>query len=437
MTSGRAAAPIVRGPGERHALAAAFACFFLLLCSYYLLRPLRDAMGAQAGLADLKWLFTATLASMLVLTPLFGALVARVRKRLLLPVTNFFFVGNLLLFYAAFTADPASVWTARVFFVWLSVFNYFVVSVFWSFMVDVFSGEQARRLFGPIAAGGSAGAITGPLLAQGLVAPLGVAGLVLLSSGLLAGTIVCIRWLGHWSELQGAEAAHPGESDRRIGGGALAGLLQTARSPYLLGIGAIVALASLAGTLMYFELQRLVAAHYADTIARTEFYARLDLAVSLVAIGLQGFATSRLVARFRMTGALVIMPVAALLSFAWLAAMPLLTVLAATQVVRRAGEFGIGKPCREMLFSTVDAETKYKSKNFIDTVVQRASDTGGAWLYTLLATQGVTLAGFAGTGAAMMAVLFGLSLAMARAYERRESSLQPPAAQPLEGSKGA
>jgi ATP:ADP antiporter, AAA family len=426
MTSGPAPSPIARRPGEQRALAMAFVCFFLLLCSYYLLRPLREAMGAQAGLANLKWLFTATLGSMLVLTPLFGALVARVRKRLLLPVTNAFFVGNLLLFYAAFTADPASVWTARVFFVWLSVFNYFVVSVFWSFMVDVFSSEQARRLFGPIAAGGSAGAIVGPLLAQGLVAPLGVAGLVLLSAGLLAGTIACIRWLGHWSESQGAKAAHPGESDRSIGGGALAGLLLTARSPYLLGICAIVALASVAGTLMYFELQRLVTAQYADTITRTEFFARLDLAVSLAAIGLQGFATSRLVARFRMTGALVIMPVAAMVSFAWLAAMPLLTVLAATQVVRRAGEFGIGKPCREMLFSTVDAETKYKSKNFIDTVVQRASDTSGAWLHTLLATQGVTLAGFAGTGAALMAVLFFLSLAMARAYELRESPRLSP-----------
>lgn len=407
-------------PGEQGAFAVAFLYFFLLLCSYYLLRPLRDAMGTQAGLTNLKWLFTATFVSMLLLTPLFGALVARVRKRRLLPVIYGFFAVNLLIFYVSFAADPASTWTARVFFVWLSVFNYFVVSVFWSFMADVFRGEQARRLFGPIAAGGSAGAIAGPLFAQWLAAPLGVEGLVLLSAGLLAATLLCIHWLLHWSEGQGAEAVHPGAADRRIGGGALAGLALVPRSPYLLGIAAVVALASIAGTLMYFELQKLVATAYPDAVSRTQFFAQLDLAVSLAAIGLQALGTPLLVTRVGLTRTMALMPLVALASFAWLAASPVLAVLSTTQVVRRAAEFGVGKPCREMLFTAVDAETKYKAKNVIDTVVQRASDTGGAWLHGLLAAHGAVLAGFAAACGVMMAALLGISVALARAYERRE-----------------
>lgn len=425
MTIATAATETLAHPSEKRAVFVAFVYFFLLLCSYYLLRPLRDAMGAQAGLSNLKWLFTATLVAMLVVTPFFGALVARVRRRLLLPATYGFFVVNLLVFFVAFELDPTSTWTARVFFVWLSVFNYFVVSVFWSFMADVFSREQARRLFGPIAAGGSAGAIAGPLMAQWLVGPLGVAGLVLFSSALLASTIVCIRWLGGWSRVEGAVALHERaeEGDRRIGGSALAGLALLFRSPYLLGIATIIVLASMAGTFMYFELQQLVAERYVDAVSRTEFFARLDLAVSLVAIVLQAFIAARLVERFKLSGALALMPIAACASFAWLAASPVLMVLAATQVIRRAGEFGIGKPCREMLFTTVDAESKYKAKNVIDTLVQRASDTGGAWVHTAMAAQGVALSGFAALGALLMAVLIFVSVALARAYERRGEAL--------------
>lgn len=429
MTIATAATATLAHPSEKRAVFVAFVYFFLLLCSYYLLRPLRDAMGAQAGLANLKWLFTATLVAMLVVTPFFGALVARVRRRLLLPATYGFFVANLLAFFVAFELDPSSTWTARVFFVWLSVFNYFVVSVFWSFMTDVFSREQARRLFGPIAAGGSAGAIAGPLLAQWLVGPFGVAGLVLFSSALLASTIYCIRWLGNWSCLEGAVALHERpEGDRRIGGSALAGLALLVRSPYLLGIAAIIVLASVAGTFMYFELQKLVAERYVDAVSRTEFFARLDLAVSLVAIVLQAFVAARVVERFKLSGALVLMPVAACASFAWLAASPVLMVLAATQIIRRAGEFGIGKPCREMLFTAVDAESRYKAKNVIDTLVQRASDTSGAWVHTALAGQGIALSGFAAVGAALMAVLIFVSVALARGYERRGEALSasPP-----------
>jgi len=408
-------------PGEERAVVLAFVYFFLLLCSYYLLRPVRDAMGASAGLGRLPWLFTATFIAMLAITPLFGWLVARVQKRRLLPIVYGFFALNLLLFAVAFLLEPGSVATASAFFVWLSVFNMFVVSVFWSFMADVFRGEEAKRLFGPIAAGGSAGALLGPLLTQALAAPIGTAGLVGLSMLLLLGTIPCIRALGHWSvEQHGEPPGTAAESGEPIGGGALAGIVLLARSPYLLGVASIILIGSTAGTFMYLELLDLAAHSYALTSERTAFFARLDLAVNLLAFILQGFVASRIIRRFGLTGGLVVMPVVALLSFLWLVLAPFLIPLAISQMVRRAGEFGIAKPSREVLFTAVDPETKYKAKNFIDTVVQRGSDTSASWLHGWFNSLGTTLAGFSMACAGLMTVLLGVGIALGRGYARRE-----------------
>jgi AAA family ATP:ADP antiporter len=412
--------------GEERAVAVAFAYFFLLLCSYYLLRPVRDAMGASAGVGRMPWLFTATFVVMLAITPVFGILVSRVRKRRLLPAVYGFFALNLVGFAVAFFVNPASAGTASAFFVWLSVFNFFVVSVFWSFMADVFRGEEAKRLFGPIAAGGSAGAILGPLLTQSLAEPAGTAGLVGLSTLLLLGTIPCIRSLGRWSVARhGEPLGTAADSVEPIGGTALAGILLLARSPYLLGIATVIAIGSVAGTFMYLELLELAAERYSDAAARTGFFARLDLAVNLVSLLLQGLVATRIIGRFGVTGGLVTMPLAAFASFIWLVLAPFLMTLAISQVLRRAGEFGIGKPAREVLFTVVDPETKYKAKNVIDTVVQRASDMGASWLHGALNAAGTTLAGFAGISAALMAGLVGVGFALGRGYARREPGQAP------------
>jgi len=410
-------------PGEERAVALAFAYFFLLLCSYYLLRPVRDAMAANAGLGRLPMLFTATFLVMLAITPLFGVLVSRVPKRRLLPVVYGFFAVNMLLFFVAFSLNPGSMPTAATFFVWLSVFNMFVVSVFWSFMADVFRGEEAKRLYGPIAAGGSAGAIIGPLLTQSLAAPFGTAGLVMLSMILLLGTIPCIRALGHWSVVRhgeppgtAAEAAEP------IGGGILAGVTLLVRSPYLLAIVGVIALGATVGTFMYMELQRLASGIYAGTAERTTFFARLDLAVNVLAFLLQGVVTSRLIRRVGLTGALATMPLVACGSFLWLVLAPFLFPLAVTQVLRRAGEFGVAKPSREVLFTAVDPEAKYKAKNFIDTVVQRGSDMGASWLHGLAQAKGMLLSGFAAASAGLMVVIMLLAIGLGRAYARREAA---------------
>ena len=408
-------------PGEERAVGLAFLYFFLLLCSYYLLRPLRDAMAPVAGFQNLAWLFTATFVVMLALAPFFGMLVSRVRKQFLLPVTYSFFAFNLLTFYLLFKFAPESRWVAIAFFVWLSVFNMFVVSIFWSFMVDVFRDEEAKRLFGPIAAGGGTGAIIGPLLTQTLAERIGVDGVVGLSMLLLLATLPCIRGLSRWAEERhGHFVLPPTDPEARIGGSAFAGMKLVAKSPYLLGVFAIIGIGSVAGTFMYFELQQIAAAAYPEIGARTTFYARLDVAVNVLTFLLQGFVAAWLIRRFQLGGALLVMPAIALASFAWLAAMPQLMPLAISQVIRRAGEFGIGRPCREVLFTIVDSETKYKAKNFIDTVLQRFGDMVGGWLHLLLSGAGVALAGFAMLcGAGMLAVAF-VAAWLGREFERLE-----------------
>jgi AAA family ATP:ADP antiporter len=405
-------------PGEERAVGFAFAYFFMLLLAYSLLRPLREAM-ASGAVDSLFWFYVGTFSLMLLLTPLFGALVSRVRKPLLLPITYGFFASNLLGFYLLFKLMPDSRGLAASFFVWLSAFNMFVVSVFWSFMADVFRDEEAKRLFGPIAAGGGTGAILGPLLMQFLVPRIGVDAVVLLAMLLLLGTLPCIRGLALWAERRhGRFVPPPGEPGSRIGGGMLAGLRSVARSRYLFWIFAIIALGSIAAAFMYSELLRLVAAEYPDLESRAQFFGRLDFLVNVTAWFFQAVIVGWIIRRFELTGALVTVPVAALLSFLVLAAAPVLFVLAAGQVLRRGGEYGIAKPSREVLFTVVDAETKYKAKNFIDTVLQRGSDLVGIGLVTLAHAAGFGLVGYAWVGAILMLPAIAVSIALGRAFER-------------------
>lgn len=409
-------------PGEERAVGLAFTYFFMLMCAYYLLRPLRDALAIGAGLENLPWLYTGTFVAMLTLTPLFGALVSRVRKQLLLPITYGFFASNLLVFYLLFKLNPDGPWVAISFFIWLSVFNYFVVSVFWSFMADIFRDVEAKRLFGPIAAGGGTGAILGPFVMQFLVPRIGVDAVVGIAMLLLLATLPCIRGLALWADKRHGRFVKPPEDpESRIGGGMLSGLLLVARSPYLFGIFSMIAIGSVTGVFMYNELLRLVESNYSELATRAQFFGRLDTAVNVVAWVFQGVVVGWLIRRFEVAGALVVIPILALLSFATLAVVPTLMILAGGQIFRRAGEFGIAKPSREVLFTVVDAEAKYKAKNFIDTVMQRGSDMVGIWLFFLLQSAGVGLAGNALICAVAMLAAIAISLGLGRAFARRQS----------------
>jgi ATP:ADP antiporter, AAA family len=409
-------------PGEERAVALAFAYFFVLMCSYYLLRPLRDALAIDTGLENLPRLYLGTFTAMLILTPFYGALVARVRKQLLLPTTYAFFASNLLAFYLLFKLTPDARWLPAAFFIWVSAFNMFVVSVFWSFMADVFRDEEAKRLFGPIAAGGGAGAVVGPFLMQLLLPRIGVDAVVGLSMLFLLGTLPCIRGLARWAEARhGRFVLPPEDPGARIGGGILAGLRLVARSRYLLGITAIIAIGSIAGAFMYYEMLHLVEARYPDLGSRGQFLGRLELTVSVASWVFQAFVVGWLIRHFQLTGALVTVPLASLVSFLALAAAPVLVVLAAGQVVRRGGEYGIAKPSREVLFTVVDAETKYKAKNFIDTVLQRGGDLVGVWLFAILQAAGAGIVGFSYTCAILMLPAIGISWMLGRAFVRRQA----------------
>ena len=406
--------------GEEKAVAFAFLYFFMLLCAYYLLRPLREALASDAGLSNLPWVYTAVFVAMLAITPAFGALVARVRKQLLLPITYSFFASNLLVFYILFKVAPDARWLAIAYYIWLSVFNFFVVSLFWSFMADVFRDEEAKRLFGPIAAGGGTGAIVGPFLMKWLLPWVGIDAVVGLAMLLLLGTLPFIHGLANWAETRhGRFVLAPDDPASRIGGGMLSGFMLVVRSPYLLGIVAIIAIGSIAAAFMYNEVLYLVEREYPVFGDRARFFANLEIGVTVLTWVFQGFVVSWLIRRFDLQGALATIPLLSLLSFAALAAMPFLTVLAAGQVLRRAGEYGIAKPSREVLFTIVDTETKYKAKNFIDTVLQRGSDTIGAWLHLLMASSGVALAGFAVVSAISMVAATAVSWRLGRSFERR------------------
>jgi AAA family ATP:ADP antiporter len=254
---------------------------------------------------------------------------------------------------------------------------------------------------------------------QFLVPRIGVDAVVFLAMLLLLGTLPCIRGLARWAEgRHGRFVLPPEDPGSRIGGGMFAGLRIVAKSRYLFGIFAIIALGSIAAAFMYNELLRLVAANYPDLASRAQYFGRLDFLVNLAAWVFQGVIVGWLIRRFELAGALVTMPIAALASFLVLAASPVLLVLAAGQILRRGGEYGIAKPSREVLFTVVDAETKYKAKNFIDTVLQRGSDLVGIGLVTLAHAAGLGLVGYAWIGAALMVPAIFVSLGLGKAFER-------------------
>jgi ATP:ADP antiporter, AAA family len=262
---------------ERPAVLWAFLYFFAILCGFYTLRPLRDELGIVGGVKNLKWMFTATFVVMLAVVPLYSAIVARFPRRKIIPIAYRFCAANLLVFLFLDRAHVADVTVARIVFVWVSVFNVFVVSVFWSFMVDTFREDQSRRLFGIVAAGGSLGALAGPVIAAVLVKPFGRAGLYASTIVLLELAVFCVRRLVAWSRT--SDAGDFGKApDRPLGGGVLAGFRLALRSPYLLGISGMMLAYTITSTVVYADQAAIVAETIKDSAERTALFARIDLA---------------------------------------------------------------------------------------------------------------------------------------------------------------
>ncbi len=408
-------------PAERRAVGWSFGYFFSLLCGYYILRPVRDEMGILGGVDQLQWLFTGTLIAMLCAVPIYGWLVGRYQRRTFLPAVYLFFAANLLIFYLLLksTTDPA--WVARAFFIWTSVYNLFAVSVFWSVMADLFRPEQGRRLFGLIAAGGSAGAIAGPLLTATLATRVGTANLLLISIAFLGLTLLCVQQLG--KGIRQSNAPNP-PAEPRIGGSPLAGLSAVARSAYLLQICGYVLLLTTLATFLYFMQAQIIADAFESSAQRTAVFARVDLAVNMLTVSVQIFFTGRLMNRFGVQPALVFLPLLCVVGFSLLGVMPGLAVLLGFQILRRAGNYALTRPAREVLFTVVPREEKYKAKSFIDTVIYRAGDAVSAWVFAGLKAGGLSLAGTALVALPLCLIWWLLGAWLGRDINRRASAVQ-------------
>ena len=375
-------------PEEVMPLTWAFLYFFFLLCGYYILRPVRDEMAIEGGVQHLPWMMTGTFATLLVATPLFGYLSARVsRYRLLLTVYRFF-AANLVGFFVLLMSHITPEWVARVFFVWLSVFNLFVVSVFWSFMADLFTPEQGARLFAVIAAGGSTGAMTGPLLTTGLTYVLPIATLMLISAAFLIACCICIHQLDRWAQRR--LVTHVRQQGEPIGGSSWAGIRLALTSPYLLGICLYLFCLTTTATFLYLEQTRLVGAQILSPDARTRLFAVVDLAVNVITFMTQVCVTSRMISVLGLSSALVFLPVVSAIGFGAIGLLPSLVVFILFTVARRVGEYAISKPAREVLFTVVSREEKYKAKNFIDTAISRGGDAATGWVVNGMKALGAT-----------------------------------------------
>lgn len=367
-------------PGEGPAVLGGLLLFYLLFCGYFMLRPVRETMGVAGGVENLQWLFTGTFIATLASLPLFGWLASKVQRRHILPWTYGFFASNLWLFAVLFARDPDEVWTARAFYIWLSVFNLLTISLAWSVLADLFSTAQGKRLFGLLAAGASLGGLSGPVLGTVLVAPLGHAGLLVLAGAFLLGSIGATLFLQRWRARHPLLAQVERADSRPLGGNPFAGATAVLRSPYLLGIALFVVLLASVSTFLYFEQARIISETFTDRTRQTQVFGLIDSVVQALAILTQVFLTGRLARRLGVGMLLVAVPLVMAVGFLWLALAPVFAVFVVVMVVRRAGEYALVRPGREMLFTVLPAEDKYKAKNFIDTVVYRGGDALSGWV---------------------------------------------------------
>ncbi|AWV08265.1 membrane protein [Lysobacter maris] len=392
--------------------------FFSLLCGYYVLRPMRDAMGASGDAmavfppALLAWaaghgidlqdytlqtLFTGTFVVMVLLQPIYGALVAHFPRRVFLPVVYLFFIACLLGFYWIFHHTVPG--RGGLFFIWVAVFNMFAVTVFWSFMADVFDNDHAKRFYGYIGAGGTLGALAGPALTTALVGRLGVANLLLVSAGFLALCLLCILRLRPWA-IRRERMHHDASGERAMGGSIIAGLRLVWSRPLLRALALLLFFGVGVGTLLYNEQAAIVKAFYPDPRDATRYYSLIDGSVNALTLLIQLLLTRWLLRRYGVAPALLIPAFAILAGYALLAMSPLPLLVAVTQVATRAGEFSLGKPGRETLYTRVDRESRYKAKAVIDTVVYRGADLTFVWVHKALAVFGSRVVFVAGIGVA-------------------------------------
>lgn len=409
--------------GEWPALAWSFLYFFSLLAGYFVIRPLRDALGTGHRL---EWLFSGTFIVMLLMVPVYGALVSRLPRRRFLPIVYGFFIGCLLLFHVQLQLETGATIRSAAFFIWVAVFNLFAVSVFWSFMSDIFSTEQARRFYGAIGAGGTTGAMVGSLLTLNLVDDFGVPNMLLVSAALLAVSLVAIVRLVPWARAQERRLGWRAGEDA-IGGSIFGGARLIVGSRFLQATCVLMFFGVGVGTWLYNMQQGYARVAIPDAADRAQFFSRLDLAINFIVVIVQLTLTRFLLVRFGV-GPMLLIPVAFVaFGFLALAANPLPALLAAVQIGTRAGSFALLQPARESLFTRVDRESRYKSKNFIDTVVYRGGDVVFAWCFAFLAAAwGGSTPMLAGLGIVLALAMGAGALWMIREQRRLPADAHGP-----------
>ncbi|MBV8768908.1 MAG: MFS transporter [Hyphomicrobiales bacterium] len=383
-------------PDEVRAVLWCWLYIFALFSSYYIMRPIRDQMGIARGVEDLPWLFFGTLVAMLLVNLPFAWLVKKLPRSRFIPLTYRFFAANIVLFALALhLASPdETVWVGYVFFIWLSVYNLFVVSVFWQLNVDLFSPEQGKRLFGVIAVGATVGGIVGSSITASLARQVSPTFLLISAAVLLEVAVFAASRLARLSPslhtrpgtegqanpvAKEADAKAATGDERPIGGGILAGLVNALRSPYIRGIAVFILLYTATSTFAYFLQGQIVEHGLTDRAERTAFFASIDFGVNTLALAVQLFLSGRVITLLGVSLALTLLPALTMAGFAALAATPSLAMIAVFQVMRRAADYAITRPAREVLYTVASREDRYKAKGFIDTFVYRLGDQAGIW----------------------------------------------------------
>ncbi|MEJ8566381.1 NTP/NDP exchange transporter [Elongatibacter sediminis] len=390
---------------------------FAILFGYYILRAVRDEISS-ADRGNLQIIWTAVFAVMLVAVPLYSWLNSRMSRARFVPLANRFFILCLVAFWGSLVLLPeaARPWIDRTFYVWTSVFALFVVSVFWGLVADCFDNQQSRRLFPFIAVGSSLGGICGSAVTALLADQVPTFSLLL---------IACVPLeVASWCALAlhrrfGTGNVHiEGESGRPVGGDVWTGFRAVAQSRYMTGIALFILLMTWSSTVLYFQQASLLQEAFADRGERTAFYARIDLAVNILTIVFQVYLTARLIKWLSVGVALLAIPAIVAIGFFGLGLYPTLAVLVAVQIAYRAGRYGITKPAREILWTVLRREDKYKAKPFIDAAVYRGGDLISGWIYTGLAAFGLSIGGIALVAAPFAAVWAVLGLNLGRRQER-------------------
>lgn len=435
MTEGRAGRSpvriVTRALGIRRdeliAVAWSFTYFFCLLAAYYMLRSVRETMAIVSGVQNIPWLFAGTFTAMLLVTPVFGWVASRFARKTFLPWVYYFFVANIVVFFAAFTYaqanDVSQTWIARAFFVWISVFNLFVVSVFWSFMADIYTQEQSRRLFGVISAGGSAGAILGPLFTSVVAVQIGFQNLLPLSASLILLAVYCIYRLRRWASVHETGAQKEAvDSNKALGGSALAGIRFVFTSPFFGAIACALLLANFLGGATYFYMADLVSQTFSGADRQTQVFALLDALTSFLSFVGQLLFVRLSVKKLGVGWTLSILPIVSVVGFTLVAINPVFAVLAALQVVRRSIGFGLTKPTNDMLYAVVSPEERYKAKNFIDTAVYRGADVATGFSVRFIGSLG-GLSGLALLCVPLAVIWSSLAFWIGRQYRERDAAL--------------